>query len=228
MKKSLFALMLGVFATSTFANDWRQLPTYQNPPEMGEATKAVPQSTITKRYGYSNNQDEIGQYSVALGYMGSKIGSNDLGGDENFNGFFINGDYDFYPKLSAWLEYAYQDASDMDFNQVSIGLKYKLYEDEQIYSTASAGVGYAWLKESGYDSDYGINASLDLRYVTLPIALEVGYKINPNFSVLANVGYEWLFNQDSEACVNSYCASGSDSELDVDGVTYKVGLRYNF
>ncbi|MCU4589086.1 porin family protein [Acinetobacter ursingii] len=226
MIKKYLLLTLGVLTTSVFANDWRQLPTNQNPPEMGEPTKAVQVSS--SRYGDSNPQSVSGLYSITAGYMGSKIGSNDLGGDEKFNGLFINGDYNFYPNLSAWLEYAYQDASDMDFNQVSLGLKYKLYDDEKIYSSVSGGVGYAWLKESGYDSDYGINASLDLRYVTLPIAVEFGYKINPNISVLANVGYEWLFNQDSEACVNSYCASGSDSELDVDGVIYKLGLKYSF
>lgn len=227
MKNIVLTLAFGVISSTVFANDWRQLPTYTNPPEMGGSVKADTQSPSNRSWS-EGNQNGTGQYSVSLGYMGSKIGSNDLGGDEKFNGFFINGDYEFYPKLSAWLEYAYQDASDIDFNQVSIGLKYNLYEDEKIYSSASAGVGYAWLKESAYDSEYDLNGSLDLRYVTLPIAFEVGYKLNPNFSVFGNVGYEWLFNNDSEACIESYCASGSDSELDVDGVTYKVGLKYNF
>ena len=164
----------------------------------------------------------LNNFSLAAGYAGSKIGSNEFGGDERFNGFFLNASTAVDPKVNAYAEYAYQDASDLDFSEFSVGLQYKILEDAKTYASLGLGVGYAWLDESA-DS-----VSVELNYVTLPVNFELGYKIDQNVDVFGNVGYKWFFNRDSEACIGNTCVSGSSSDLDIDGVTYKAGLRYNF
>ena len=164
----------------------------------------------------------LNNFSLAAGYAGSKIGSNEFGGDERFNGFFLNASTAVDPKVNAYAEYAYQDASDLDFSEFSVGLQYKILEDTKTYASLGLGVGYAWLDESAD------NASVELNYVTLPVNFELGYKIDQNVDVFGNVGYKWFFNRDSEACIGNTCVSGSSSDLDIDGVTYKAGLRYNF
>lgn len=170
----------------------------------------------------SQNTNALNSFSLAAGYAGSKIGSNEFGGDERFNGFFLNASTAVDPKANVFAEYAYQEASDIDFSELSIGLQYKILEDNQTYASLGFGVGYAWLDESVE------GASVELKYVTLPVNFEIGYKINPNVDVFGNVGYKWFFNRDAEACIGNTCASGSSSDLDIDGVTYKTGLRYNF
>lgn len=164
----------------------------------------------------------LNNFSLAAGYAGSKIGSNEFGGDERFNGFFLNASTAVDPKVNAYAEYAYQDASDLDFSEFSVGLQYKILEDAKTYASLGLGVGYAWLDESAD------NASVELNYVTLPVNFELGYKIDQNVDLFGNVGYKWFFNRDSEACIGNTCVSGSSSDLDIDGVTYKAGLRYNF
>lgn len=168
------------------------------------------------------------QFSLAGGYAGSKIGSNEFGGDEKFNGFFLNASTSVANKTSVYAEYAYQEASGADFDEVSIGMQYKVLEDSHTYAAIGGGVGYASLDESGYIPDLGLNGSVELNYVTLPVHFEFGYKANQNLDVFGNVGYKWFFNRDSEACIGNTCVSGSSSDLDIDGVTYKAGLRYNF
>ena len=176
----------------------------------------------------SHNTNTLNSLSLAAGYAGSKIGSNELGGDERFNGFFLNASTEVDPKINVYAEYAYQEASGSDFSEVSIGVQYKVLEDNNTYAAIGGGVGYAWLDESGYVPEFGLNGSVELNYVTLPVHFELGYKANQNLDVFGNVGYKWLFNRESEACVENTCVSGSSSDLDVDGVTYKAGLRYNF
>lgn len=212
MKKLVIALTIGITSTSVFATDEYQSLQLQrgNPP---------PMSGQSQQNQYSSQQN---QYSLAVGYAGSKIGSNELGGDEQFNGFFINGAYSL-GLASTWLEYANQQAAEgISFNEISTGLQYKLAENNGIYAAVGAGVGWAWLKESnGF-------ASLDLNYLTVPINLEIGAKATPNISGFLNLGYKWFINQTSQACSGSICGTGSDPSLNVDGVTYKAGLRFSF
>lgn len=226
MKKLICFGVLGFLSSFTNASEWSDKPlpvNYGQPAPMGEPVKV----NTAKQNGYAQYTSES-KVSIATGYMGSKIGSNDLGGDENFNGFFLNGSYNIDPKLSTWIEYNYQDASEMDFSEVAIGLQYKLLEEGRAYVSTGVGVGYAWLDEDAYEQDLSVNASLKLKYVSLPINFEFGYKAMPKLDVFANIGYKWMFNRDADACINNTCVSTSDSSLNVDGVTYKAGLRYNF
>lgn len=224
MKRILTTLLTGAISTFTMASVWQeqQLPVQRaEPVSMGAPVVVVEEQ--------SGPLSTLNGLTVAFGYAGAKIGSDEIGGDEKFNGFFLNASTDVVPNMSVWAEYAYQTASDLDLNGFDVGVQYKLFEDAQIYSSAGIGLGYLWIDGKGYDSDLDIKAKLDLSYFTLPINVEVGYKVVPNASIFANLGYKWYFNQDGKVCMNEYCASAENvSDLDMDGVTYKVGLRYKF
>lgn len=227
MKKILCCGVIGFSAVIANTVAWSDQPlpvNYGAPAPMGAPVKA--ETTVNT---YKNNSNYIGNntsYSLATGYMGSKIGSNDLGGDENFNGFFFNGAVALDSKLTTWVEYNYQNASEMDFNEVSLGLQYKIFEDEKAYISTGLGIGYAWLEED--DRIEETKVSLKLKYISLPINVEFGYKVLPRMDVFANFGYKWMFNRDADACINQTCVSTRDSDLNVDGVIYKAGIRYNF
>lgn len=220
MKKLLTIGTLSLISSLAFADRAIMLQPGEPLPLGAEADTVQNRSTL--------NSAESSNLSLAVGYMGSKIGSNELGGDERFNGFFLNASTVIAPKTSMYTEYAFQDASDMDFSEVSVGLQYKVLENQYSYAAIGGGVGYAWLDERAYDADIDVKASLELNYVTLPIHLELGHKVNPNVDIFGNVGYKWFFNRDSEACFNGMCVSGSSSDLDIDGVIYKAGIRYTF
>ena len=224
MKRILTTLLTGALSTFTMASVWQeqQLSVQRaEPAPMGEPVVVVEEQ--------SGPLSTLNGLTVAFGYAGAKIGSDEIGGDEKFNGFFLNASTEVAPNMSVWAEYAYQTASDIDLNGFDVGVQYKLFEDAQIYSSAGIGIGYLWMDAKGYDADLDVDAKLDLSYFALPINVELGYKVVPNASVFANLGYKWYFNQDGKVCINGYCASAENvSDLDMDGVTYKVGLRYNF
>ena len=100
---------------------------------------------------------------------------------------------------------------------------YNFYDEKNVYINGTAGLGYAWVDGSS-EGD-----SVDLEYLTIPVGVEVGYKFTPNFALYGGLGYKWLYNQQAEACLDGECYdAGKLSELDVNGTTYRAGLRYNF
>lgn len=221
MKKLLAITTLSLI--SSLASADRAIILHSGEPlPMGSKAETTYNKSTTSGVGFN------GQMSLAGGYAGSKIGSSEFGGDERFNGFFLNAGTYIAPKTSLYMEYAFQDASEMDFHEISAGLQYKVLENQNNYAAVGAGIGYAWLDESAYDTDFDANVSIDLTYVTLPIHFELGHKVNNNLDVFGNVGYKWLINEDAEACVAGQCISSNSSDLNVDGVTYKAGIRYNF
>ncbi len=227
MNKIFIIGLLSLFSATTMANTWQDqslILQYSDPQSMGAPVEYhSSQSEINKKHQSSF----IPQYALSFGYAGSRIGSNELGGNKTFNGAFLNSSASLSPKLGVYAEYLYQKASDVDFDEIGIGMQYKLMENRNAYTSAGFGIGYAWLDESQYDPEFK-NLSLELQYITLPIDLEVGYNFSPTTFLFGRVGYKWLFNHDMELCFSDTCLSGSHSELDIDGVTYKAGLRYNF
>ena len=170
--------------------------------------------------------DTTSKYSIALGYAGSKLGSDQFLGTESFDGFFINAEYQSHPTASIWAEYKFQ-SSDVDYNQFTIGLKNKFLENNKLYSAASIGIGMSWLDESETVPGEG-RVDVELDYFTIPVALEVGYKTSAQVDLFGSFGYQWMFNRDAKVCLDGDCLSGNSDELDLNGVTYKAGLRYNF
>ncbi|MGB9190324.1 MULTISPECIES: hypothetical protein [unclassified Acinetobacter] len=218
MKKLVLALAVGVVSNITLA-DTSLMLNKGAPAIIGTS----PNYVHTESESQSNS---TGPFSVAFGYAGSKLGSDEFLGTESFDGVFINATYQSHPKASIWAEYIFQ-SSEADYNHFSIGYKYKFLENEKLYSAASLGLGYGWLDEKESVSGLG-DVKLELEYFTIPAALEVGYKVSPKIDVFGSFGYQWLFNNDAKVCLNGECLFGSGDELDLNGVTYKTGLRYNF
>ena len=218
MKKLILAGIIGV--VSTFAAADKPLMLSNGAPVV---------IGTSPNYVHPENESQSGRtspFSVGFGYAGSKLGSDDFLGTESFDGVFVNAAYQTHPKASIWAEYIFQ-SSEVDYNHFSVGYKYKFLENEKLYSAASLGLGYAWLDESETVPGIG-KLNVELEYFTIPAALEVGYKVSPQVDMFGSFGYQWLFNEDAKVCLNGECLSGSSDELDLNGVTYKAGLRYNF
>ncbi|MFH7767562.1 outer membrane beta-barrel protein [Acinetobacter sp. BSP-28] len=218
MKKLILTLAIGVI--STFASADKPLMLSNGAPVV---------IGTSPNYVHTENESQSSRtspFSVSFGYAGSKLGSDDFLGTESFDGVFVNAAYQNHPKASIWAEYIFQ-SSEVDYNHFSVGYKYKFLENEKLYSAASLGLGYAWLDESEIDPDLG-KFNVELEYFTIPAALEVGYKVSPQVDMFGSFGYQWLFNEDAKVCLNGECLSGNGDELDLNGVTYKAGLRYNF
>lgn len=218
MKKLILAGVVGFLSLSAYA-DRPLFLSNGSPQVMGTSpnyvhTENKPQSS------------DMSPFSVALGYAGSKLGSDQFLGTESFDGLFINAEYQSHPTASIWAEYKFQ-SSDVDYNQVAVGLKNKFLEDNKLYSAASIGIGMSWLDESETDPDLG-RVKVELDYFTIPVALEVGYKITPQVDMFGSFGYQWMFNRDAKLCVDGDCISGNSDDLDVNGVTYNAGMRYKF
>lgn len=210
-----------------------------NLPELGEKS-IEPEVKADNKKTYSNGLSLI-NYSISGGFSGSKIGSSDLGGDAKFKGFFLEGAYNIDENLNVWGKYSYQKYNDWEIklNEISFGVGYKFLEQDNFYALSKIGVGYAWTDQSEYWDELDTTVDSKFKYVTLPIELELGYRFTPNVSVFGGVGYKWLFNQDLKLCAEGECVSVNDSiikdefgidksDLDIDGYTYKLGLRYNF
>lgn len=225
MKKSILVLSTALLATSAFADEWQRLPTsHAEPAPMGEQV----QQTAPVARQYSTQPTHIqSKYGVAAGFAGSKL-SDSADTSERFKGFFLNGSYDYSNLTTLWSEYSRQKASELAINEVSFGANYKLFEDQNSYFSAGIGLGWAWIDESYYDESVNAKASVELNYLTIPVNFESGVKLSQEFTGFLNLGYKWYSNRESEACLDNICATGSSSELDLDGVTYKVGLRYSF
>ncbi|WP_168416391.1 hypothetical protein [Acinetobacter indicus] len=218
MKKLILALAIGVISTAAVA---------EKPLTFSKGSPAVIGTSPDYVHHESSSQiNNTNQFSIALGYAGSKLGSDEFLGTESFDGLFVNAAYQVHPKANLWAEYMFQ-SSDIDYNQFAFGYKYKFLESAKLYSAASLGLGYSWLDESETDPDFG-RVSVELEYFTIPAALEVGYKVSPQVDMFGAFGYQWMFNRDAKVCFEGECVAGNADELDLNGVTYKAGIRYHF
>ena len=223
--KKLILVLSGVaclFSSNTFAaSNWVEKPLQvQNaePEPLGERTLPV-QEVKYKNYSNSTNSVSDKTNSFNIAFSGAKLGSNDLGGDENFKGVDI-GLTSFYDKWVAGFGYTYLNSSDLDASQIYSKFGYQLFNQNNSYSIAFLGIGYTWASAKDFD--------VKLEYFTVPVELEVGHYLQSNIAVYGAIGYEWLSNTSAEACYGGFCGSDSSSEFDVDGLTYKAGIRYNF
>jgi hypothetical protein len=222
MKKLVLIVLMGLVAGTTNANQWQEQPLAINnemPQQMGEPVKAQPVRMEQNNYLNISGSNSDSYTTFNIGYAGSKIGSNDMGGDEKFNGVDL-GISGVRGNLIGGFGYTYQGGDDLNYSEIYSKLGYKLFNQNNSYGVASIGVGYAWASADDYD--------IDLEYITMPIEMEIGYQVQPNLAFYGAVGYKWLWNTDVSVCYMGICGSDSGSDYDVDGVTYKAGLRYNF
>lgn len=219
MKRILTTLLTGAISTFTMAATWQeqQLPVQRaEPAPMGEPV----QYQAPKKSYSSSASSAFGDYvSFNAAFSGSRIGAENVGGDSTFSGIDL-GIMGGQENLSAGLGFTYQADSDWKYSEVYSKFGYRLFSQNNNYGIVSTGVGYAWLSAKDY--------AIDLDYFVLPVELEVGHYFQPKLAAYAALGYKWLWNTSGEVCYSNICGSGSSSELDVDGMTYKAGLRYNF
>lgn len=127
-----------------------------------------------------------------------------------------------------WTKFEYQTNSkyDADYYELVSGGQLNIFNQNNVYALASIGLGYT-VVDSSYASDTAA-------FVTLPLGLEVGYSFAPNVSLYGGVGYKWLWDiTTKEECTSGYYYSYCEKTVgdvigNVDGVTYRAGIRYNF
>lgn len=149
-----------------------------------------------------------------------------------------------YSGLFGKLDILSDDEFDMDYWELSGGYQHNLVNQGNLYALATIGLGYAQVESSYLDED--------INFLSIPVGFEAGYTFIPQASIFAGLGYKWLIDSASEdeggsvcrdgwhsksigkqgACSHhggvAYTQSSDDSSNSADGVTYKVGLRYNF
>lgn len=211
MKKIILALAIGVVSTAVLANKPLSVQ-YGSPVPMGEQQ--------TQNTGAKNTSLALNNISLNAGYVGGMIDKEDV--KLRLKGFEFGGTYLLNDKVGIYTKYE-QQKDELKLKEFSAGAVYNFYERNNVYINGSVGLGYSWV-DGKDDGD-----KVELEYLTIPVGLEVGYKFTPNIAVYGGVGYKWMYNQDSEACLDGECYdAGSLGELDVNGTTYRTGLRYNF
>ena len=250
--KKLCALAIAIISANTFAERNLQIDATQMPPPMQQTTQEQQYAVVQNEQAYQpQTYRQANQFSIAAGYSGSDLKDSD-GYGEKGKGFFINGAYHFDDSVNVWLEFDKQKTSDInaefsdsgvdvkakasyDLTEIAMGVQYK-WNSERLYAGIGTGLGFSRLK---YNADanavidgvsYSESESETYDYYTWRVAdLEFGAKFNQNLSAFANVGYKLLLSLETDTeCGSFYCETGRAEDMDLDGVTYKAGLRYSF
>lgn len=213
MRKLFLAGAIGVFSTVAVANT--PLVIQQGQPEpMGAPVAHKPAKTYQPNKAISD-----GRASLTIAYSGSKIGAEDLGGDSRLNGIHVGFDA-IQNNLMAGVGFTYQNDSDWKYSEIHSKFGYYFLNQANSYGVASFGIGYAWMPAKEFP--------IDLEYLVLPIEVEVGHYIHNNLAVFGALGHKWLWNTVTEVCLGNFCGSDTLAEMDIDGFTYKLGIRYDF
>ncbi|MCH7340082.1 hypothetical protein [Acinetobacter higginsii] len=216
--KKIFVGVMGVAVSLMGVNGWADTPlqvNYGTPQELGQRTV----QPIDQNYR-SETSSGI-QTSVFAEYYGSRLQSDAIDGHEKLNGFGTGVTFTALDTLSTTFGLNYQKSSDWHSTEINVKGGYKFYNQNNTYANASIGIGYAWLDADDYDTK--------LRYVTLPIDFELGHYIQKDIAGYVGLGYKWLYIENfDDACTAYFCESTASDVLDLDGITYKVGIRYNF
>ncbi|ENU24819.1 hypothetical protein F993_01067 [Acinetobacter proteolyticus] len=217
--KTILLGAIGVATCFTTIHAWADTPlqlNYGAPQALGEPT-SVQQ---TEQHYRSESRSGI-QTSIFAEYYGSRLKSDEVDGHENLNGLGTGVTFTALDTLSSTFGLNYQKNADWKSTEINVKGGYTFYGHNNSYANASIGVGYAWLKADDYD--------VKLRYVTLPIEFELGHYIQSNLAIYAGLGYKWLYIENyKDVCTSYFCDSTVADVLDMDGMTYKVGMRYLF
>lgn len=216
--KKIFVGVMGVTIYLMGVNGWADAPlqvNYGAPQELGQRT------VQPLDQGYRSETSSGIQTSVFAEYYGSRLQSDVIDGHEKLNGFGTGVTFTALDILSTTFGLNYQKSSDWHSTEINVKGGYKFYNQNNTYANASIGIGYAWLDADDYDTK--------LRYVTLPIDFELGHYFQKDIAGYAGLGYKWLYIENFEdVCTGYFCESTASDVLDLDGITYKVGIRYNF
>lgn len=217
MKKLLAISLLGIFSTSILAD--KPLPVQYGEPEPMGKPVAAPSKYNRVQSNTGRSKDLIG-VSFFGGFSGNNV-EPEYTEKQKLKGFELGVSYS-WSNFSAYEKYEHQTESDVKYNELSSGIQYKFYQNNNIYSSVTAALGYGWGEAEIIEAD--------IEFLTLPVGLELGYSFTPNFDVYGGIGYKWLWDVTSDVdCFGFNCQSTIGGVVgDLDGATYKAGLRYNF
>ena len=230
--KKLLGMTLVLATSSSFAEQWSALPVNNYSPEpMGDQGYASAEQQLVPK---QITEAELTK-SLSIEYSGQKGKfSNDI--DADLNGFAI-GLSSAPTHNGLWTKVEYQKNSDYDadYYEMSFGGQYNFINANRFYLTGTYGIGIGLATASDFDNS---------TFITLPIGLEGGYSITPNFSIFTGIGYKWAWDVSSSTTCNDGTSSSSSGSGtcswhgginhynstigDFDGITYKAGVRYNF
>ncbi|WEV48093.1 hypothetical protein OZX61_07290 [Acinetobacter sp. ESL0695] len=175
--------------------------------------------------------------SVSLEYTGMNAKSQDNNGTSNLNGIGL-GISSNPTNHGLWAKTQYQHASknDVDYFDIAGGVQYNFIANDDFYLLGKLGLGFATASSSALQNN--------VNFITLPVGLEAGYSLTQRFSVYGGLGYKFLWEVTKPTTCNNGTQSNStgrgtcssngginhynDKAGDFNGVTYNVGLRYNF
>jgi hypothetical protein len=216
--KKIGAGLIGLTIYFFAVNSWGDTPlqvNYGTPQALGERTILVSEAEDR-----SETQQGV-RTSVFAEYYGSRLKSDEIEGHETLNGFGTGITFTALDVFNTTLGVNYQKNAEWKSTELNVKGGYRFYDRNNTYANASVGVGYAWLDADNYD--------IKLRYVTLPVELEMGHYFQPNVAAYVGLGYKWLYIENfKDVCTGYFCGSTASDVLDMDGITYKVGIRYNF
>ncbi|WP_374663928.1 hypothetical protein [Acinetobacter sp.] len=213
MKKTLAIATLSFISSLAFAD--KPLPIqYGSPAPLGG------QNAQNNHEPQSMSAPYLSNITFNAGYVGGMLDKEDV--KLRLKGWELGATYFLNEKGGLFAKYE-QQKDELKLKEFSLGGVYNFYDEKKVYINGTAGLGYSWVDGKGD------GAELELEYLTIPVGLELGYKFTPNVAAYGGLGYKWMYNQDSEACLNGVCYdAGNLSELDVNGTTYRLGLRYSF
>lgn len=177
-----------------------------------------------------------GKYTVSAEYTTHKAKAD--GETADLSGFAIG--FDGNLAGNSGLYFKLSHAKDSQFNakltSVTGGYQHTLYSQNNAYLLGKIGLGYGKL-----DLD---TLNIDNNFFLIPVGLEAGYKIAPQFSVYANAGYQYASNATSDTTCRDGSQSNStgqgtcswhggiaqynDNLGDAKGMTFGVGAKYHF
>lgn len=137
---------------------------------------------------------------------------------ETFDGFAIG--YENSANPVGWgVKAELLDADYVDLSSVAVYAHKDLWANDKAYVKGSIGAGLSYLELDGIDVSQGS--------FILPINLEAGVNVAKNVAVYGTVGYRWDWGFE-DTTVDFGDESVKIDAIDLDGVNYKLGVKYKF
>lgn len=180
---------------------------------------SLPAAAISTGLDYSGYYADTSDGNANLSGVGIEVSSATTG-----NGWY------------ARVEYQHSSRWDAGVGEIQGGYQHSFYNSDNVYVSGRVGLGVAQADIEGYRNTN--------QFVTLPLAVEAGYRPAQQFEIFGRVGYKWAFDVTSD----NTCRDGSGSSSNgrgtcswhggvshrsdkvgtVHGPTLNVGVRYNF
>ncbi|WP_333661040.1 hypothetical protein [Acinetobacter sp.] len=208
--KRLFLTLSGVILSASVYADkpLNTQPAYSMPNIESQQATPIESAPLSENHSYSGwsqkqpNTTTSSLYAQYLLHKGKF--ANDI--DVDLKGVTVG--FSTTPVQSGWwaeLEYLKNSEYSADYYEAAFGGQFNLLNANGVYLLGTIGLGIGVGSADGFD---------DTAYLSLPVGLEAGYSITPNFSLYGGVGYKWNWDITSE---DDEYGSGSGKTLCRDG-----------